>query len=383
MRIILDVIEDVTMKIILSYKATLDRGGQGLNFRHVFESFPNDFEKVVFSETPHLGIQVPKDNIANLLWKIPLVRKRRDLIVMREQFYFDQWVSKKIPAADYLVAGVGHALETFRMAKSRNIRCILDVTTNHVDQFGESQDQEIKKFGGQITLHPRLRKKVRDEYQIADRIRVMSEVSKNSLVERGVEAGKIFVATPPISNPSAPTMNLSGDIFRVVFVGLLEPAKGFHYLVEAFKALRGNCQLDLYGGPGLRGVARYLKKATESDLRIKVIPKTVQGCFEEVYCKASVLVLPSLSDGFGYVVGEAMACGVPVIVTSSCGAADLVKDGVAGFVVPPSDSQALLSVLEYCQKNPQARNRLGKAGISLSAMHTTETFWRAWEIGIL
>jgi glycosyltransferase involved in cell wall biosynthesis len=65
------------------------------------------------------------------------------------------------------------------------------------------------------------------------------------------------------------------------------------------------------------------------------------------YLSAShVLVLPSIEEGFGLVQGEAMACGCPVISTSSTGAANLFSDGVEGFIVPPRDPAAIADRLQ-------------------------------------
>jgi glycosyltransferase involved in cell wall biosynthesis len=60
--------------------------------------------------------------------------------------------------------------------------------------------------------------------------------------------------------------------------------------------------------------------------------------------RAELLVFPSLHDGFGFVVAEAMASGLPVIVTSSAGASEWVSPG-SGWVVPPADSDALTAAL--------------------------------------
>lgn len=57
----------------------------------------------------------------------------------------------------------------------------------------------------------------------------------------------------------------------------------------------------------------------------------------EEYRRADLLCLPSLSDGFGLVVLEAMACGTPALITRSTGAADIIEEGCNGFVIPPSD----------------------------------------------
>jgi glycosyltransferase involved in cell wall biosynthesis len=80
----------------------------------------------------------------------------------------------------------------------------------------------------------------------------------------------------------------------------------------------------------------------------------------EVFGRCDVLVMPSVEDGFGVVALEGMACGLLVIVTSYCGAADLIRDGVNGFVVPPRDTTAITERLRYLADHPMERERMGQ-----------------------
>ncbi len=94
-------------------------------------------------------------------------------------------------------------------------------------------------------------------------------------------------------------------------------------MVEAFDRLRlPESELILWGGCGSRPVTNYMNAKMASNPAIKLRPVEIRKAgLDEVYGRASVLVLPSLADGFGYVVGEAMASGLPVIATTKTGAA--------------------------------------------------------------
>jgi glycosyltransferase involved in cell wall biosynthesis len=72
-----------------------------------------------------------------------------------------------------------------------------------------------------------------------------------------------------------------------------------------------------------------------------------------------VAVLPSISDGFGLVILEAMACGIPVIATDRTGAADLMEDGAHGFIVPARDVAALKERLAYLYRNHAEAKAMG------------------------
>ncbi len=80
----------------------------------------------------------------------------------------------------------------------------------------------------------------------------------------------------------------------------------------------------------------------------------------QVFGRCDALVMPSVEDGFGVVALEGMACGLPVIVTSYCGAADLIENGVNGFVVPPRDVSAITERLRYLANHPLERERMGQ-----------------------
>ena len=78
-----------------------------------------------------------------------------------------------------------------------------------------------------------------------------------------------------------------------------------------------------------------------------------------VYRSSDIFVLPTLEDGFGYVAAEAMACGLPVIVTDACGAAEWVTPEETGWIVPPRSPEALATVLELARARRQDLREMG------------------------
>jgi glycosyltransferase involved in cell wall biosynthesis len=75
-----------------------------------------------------------------------------------------------------------------------------------------------------------------------------------------------------------------------------------------------------------------------------------------------IFAMPSLQEGLGVAALEAMACGLPVIASSSGGLVDSVKDGVTGMHVPPGDSRALADAIARMAANAQLRSTMGAAG---------------------
>ena len=120
-----------------------------------------------------------------------------------------------------------------------------------------------------------------------------------------------------------------GRPLQVLFVGLLVQHKGIGYLLDAIDRLGSQVQLTLVGK---RFHAN--SRVDEACRRWRWFETLSHSQVLDVMMESDVLVLPSLGEGFGLVVTEALACGLPVIVTPNVGAGDLVCDGREGFVVP-------------------------------------------------
>lgn len=182
---------------------------------------------------------------------------------------------------------------------------------------------------------------------LADRVLVASGYARDTLAGHGVDPARIEVIPygvdlehfrPPARPPGGP--------FRVCFAGELVWRKGLGYLLEAWRrAALADAELVLVGHAGDPALlARYEGSFT---LRGRVSRDELRT----VYQASDLLCVPSLSEGFGLVYLEAMACGTPVIGTTSTGAPDVASDGREGFIVPPGDADALAARLRWCHAN--------------------------------
>jgi glycosyltransferase involved in cell wall biosynthesis len=79
--------------------------------------------------------------------------------------------------------------------------------------------------------------------------------------------------------------------------------------------------------------------------------------------RSHALVLPSIEDGFGLVMAEAMACGCPVISSTNTGGSDLYTDGVEGFIVPIRDAKAIEDRMQMLADDPNLRREMGAAAL--------------------
>ncbi len=156
--------------------------------------------------------------------------------------------------------------------------------------------------------------------------------------------------------------------FVILAIGRLVYKKGFEYLIKSLPdVLRKHTNVRLLiGGDG--DLKPELQKTVEKmGLQDKVIFAGTISRDEilNVYNLADVLVAPSVIDKKGNVDGgpvvclESMACGKPQIVTNILGMADVVEDGVNGFIVPEKDPQALSAAIEKLVVSPKLRKEMG------------------------
>ena len=154
----------------------------------------------------------------------------------------------------------------------------------------------------------------------------------------------------------------------ILYAGVLTPLKGIHHLVNAFVFIAedfSSARLVIVGKDENKAYAADLKEQIKElglNNRVHFIGPQPQSELAICMAKASVLVLPSMSEGLGRVIIEAMATGTPVIGSRVGGIPELVQDGVRGFLVPPGDENALAEKLRWILSNPEKSGAMGKAG---------------------
>lgn len=129
--------------------------------------------------------------------------------------------------------------------------------------------------------------------------------------------------------------------FTVAFIGALTQRKGALYLLRSIRALAPHVRLVIYTRAPID--AAFRAEFRGLDIEIKSGLSNAQLAEDIVH--ADVMMLPSIAEGFGLAILEAMACGVPVICTQNTGGADLITHGRDGFVVPIRDVDALINLL--------------------------------------
>jgi glycosyltransferase involved in cell wall biosynthesis len=266
--------------------------------------------------------------------------------------WFDRAVAASLCPADEFETGcAGQAYHSFKRARKLGYQVLsLQADNSHVNNVARQHLKAIRDYQIEPSwLNDSQRQKSLWAYDTADIIHVASDYTYESFLRAGIPEIKLskrhFTVHPRFVPPSQPC---NDGVFRVVYSGSLTVVKGIPVLLEAFSRLPGcNCELILVGYSTTRGMRRYLESWKRRDSRIRV---TIGDPLPHLQ-RASVYVHPSYEDGLAYAPLEAMACGVPAIVTEDTGMKERIQSSVNGYIVPTGDWEALLDQLKSLQNS--------------------------------
>ena len=158
-----------------------------------------------------------------------------------------------------------------------------------------------------------------------------------------------------------------GEQKAILFVGRLAREKGISYLNRAMREVT-QANLSLVGEGTLR--EELEREAEEMKDRIFFLGSKTHQELRTLYASADVLAVPSLQEGLGLVILEAMGSGLPVAASRAGGIPDLVREGENGFLVPPADSHSLAEALrKLLTLSPEARQRFQENALRTAASY--------------
>lgn len=207
----------------------------------------------------------------------------------------------------------------------------------------------------------------------------LSSAARSRIVYNGIDVSR-FERTPGARDRSRSELGVSDATRLLIAVGRLEPEKDYPALLKAFARLRVT-QPDtalVVAGTGylqgeLEGMARTL--GIHTSVRFLGLRRDIP----ELLSASDVFVLSSAWEGFGLVIAEAMACGIPVVSTDCGGTAEVVGD--CGELVPPRDPIALASAIQrVLDLPPEEREALGRrARDRIVTRFSLQASLRAWD----
>jgi len=279
-------------------------------------------------------------------------------------FVMHDWAVSLMPweNPDLVYAYEDAALRTFRKAKGLGIVRVWDLPVPHHRTLEEMWREESRRWPGAMGAVPpvepewKIRRKD-EELSLASAVFVASSFTRQSLEHAGY-AGPVSVVPYgfPVDAFPARQRAPSGP-FTVLSVGTQDLRKGTPYLLEAWKRAKlPDSRLRLIGP--MRLERRFLDDYQDVLEHVPHLPKATLG---EEYRKADLLVFPTLGDGFGLVMQEAMSSGLPVLTTPCGGGPECITDGQEGWIIPPADLDALVERLREAHGNRHRLVVMGQA----------------------
>lgn len=269
------------------------------------------------------------------------------------------------------------ALQTFTVAKKNEIPCIYDLPIGYWRAMRSLLEEEKEKnpewamtLGGFNDSEKKLQRKD-EELRLADRIYVASTFTKKTLEMYPGTLASIEVIPygfPPV-NKERTYESYSNREIRILYVGGLSQRKGISYFFEALEGLENKVEVTVVGR-GMIEECAPLKKALS---KVHYIPSLPHQEILQLMAMNDLLIFPSLFEGFGLVITEAMSQGTPVITTDRTCGPDVITHGIDGWIVEAGTSTPIKELIHKFISDPMLLREAGKHAMETAAQ-------RPWEV---
>jgi len=257
----------------------------------------------------------------------------------------------------------------------------LDVSIAHPISKDVVYRQIIKQFPDwKFSLKRKQHKQIaveEREMELAGHIVVASSFTFSTYASQGIPNGKISI------NPYGVDADLfrpradkeKGGKLRFVFVGLVDARKGIPFLLETWNRV-GNEKMELtLIGPITAASEKYINKHYPSViLKGKLSFNEVKDLLPDY----DVMIFPSFFEGFGLVIPEAMASGLPVITTTATCGPDIIEEGREGFIIEPGNVDQMEKAIAFFTGDPGSISRMGALARAKAEQFSWDAYGNRW-----
>lgn len=275
---------------------------------------------------------------------------------------FGKALAKKVSRDAYDVFLGWSSFSKEVLQKKLTPRQILMRDSSHISFQMDLLEEEYKSLGLQFSRDRVAETRELEEYELADEIFVLSQFALKSFRDRGIPASKLkvlrlgvdtslfFSDEKKAESPKKP--------LKVIYFGAVSLRKGVHYFLEASKKFQPkevtfHCVGD---------VDSQLKKRVSQTTEVLFYPAMSQKKLANFIREMDVFVFPTLEDGFGQTLIQAMASGLVPIFTPNSGASELVSPE-QGIQIPIRSSEALAQAIHELLHQPEKRIEMGRKAI--------------------
>lgn len=294
---------------------------------------------------------------------------------------FDAWAAGNLLPGDHVISSYGYANRCFRKARAGGGLTFLDGGNSHPAHFWDLLSEEHRRWKCSFPpISPMQHRRSMEMMEHVDYVLSPSSFVADSFLERGFRKEQILPVFYPVdlSNFRPSDEERPKDRpFTIINTGGLSLRKGTPYLLESFRLIRKripNCRFLL-----TRSVTSSVLEVLEDykDLPIEWAAYLPEKQLAERLRTADLFILPSLEEGLVRTALQAMACGLPCILTPNTGANDYIIPGVNGSVVPIRDAPAIANAACEWWERIQAGHRVDVSGfasqLSFDRLHTVLT----------
>lgn len=319
-------------------------------------------------------------------WNIPFLTKHESGIFCIDKVYrnLDKKVAQYIANNSSNIQGIyayeDGALSSFQVAKQHGIYCLYDLPIGYWRSMrGLLSIEKNKKpewastIIGFLDSANKLQRK-EEELRLADHIFVASNFTKETLINycpfplNGID---VIPYGFPTINRNRTYMPFNGRKIKALFIGELSQRKGLSYLFESIQGLEEHIELTVIGKGNINGCP-VLKEALK---KVNYIPSLPHDEVLRCMAEHDVFIFPSLFEGFGLVITEAMSQGTPVITTERTCAPDLITHDKDGWIVKAGETAPIRELLEKFIQHPEILQTVGKEAMKTASKRP----WNCYE----
>jgi len=278
---------------------------------------------------------------------------------------FGDYVARNLPDCDLYVGLSGSGLPAGKKAHKRGAKYVCDRGSSHI----RAQDDLLREEHAiwdvpYLSIDARTIAREESEYEEADCITVPSNFVYRTFIEQGIPTSKLRLLPYGVNLLRFKQVDKPDpQRFDILFVGGMSLRKGVQYLVQAYKNINHPAKsLTFVGAPSASLIKALVSRGLwpEDAILLGMWPQTE---LKKIMSKSHVLVLPSIEDGFGMVMAQAMACGCPFVASNHTGAEDLITDGLEGCIVPVRNVDVLADKLQQLADQPKLRDEMGEKAL--------------------